>query len=273
MWPRLLVSRRAASPGCRSPRPQGPMLKPIENARQPADLEGGAKTYTTYCARCHGLDGSGGMGPPLARPRLRRAADEAAIIDILIERHSRHRDDGSLVAVRARDHAGDRLRSLAGAAARRSASRRSGSRAGDLRPRGLRDLPHRRWRGLGAGTRSHRRRHADEGRRSCESRCSIPARRVPSDRCRTSRMAIRPTWSCARSRAAGPRSSACASTRTRSPCSCAIPQGRLHSFRKADLQYLQPEPATSLMPSYRDTLNGGEINDLVAYLMMRRAAR
>ena len=49
-----------------------------------ADLEGGAKAYTVYCARCHGLDGTGGMGPPLARSRLRRAADQAAIIDIVM---------------------------------------------------------------------------------------------------------------------------------------------------------------------------------------------
>ena len=51
------------------------------------------------------------------------------------------------------------------------------------------------------------------------------------------------------------------------------PQGRLHSFRKAELQRLQPQPEMSLMPSYRDTLTAAEINDLVAYLMMRRAAR
>lgn len=50
-------------------------------------------------------------------------------------------------------------------------------------------------------------------------------------------------------------------------------QGRLHSFRKADLQRLQAAPDMSLMPSYRDALTGAEINYLVAYLMMRRAVR
>jgi cytochrome c oxidase cbb3-type subunit 3 len=62
---------------------QVPVVKPLARVTA-ADLEGGAKVYTTYCARCHGLDGTGGMGPPLAHPRLRRAADQAAIIDIVM---------------------------------------------------------------------------------------------------------------------------------------------------------------------------------------------
>src|SRR5512145_2779099 len=49
-----------------------------------ADLPSGARVFTMYCARCHGFDGSGGSGPPLARPRLRRAADTAAILDIIV---------------------------------------------------------------------------------------------------------------------------------------------------------------------------------------------
>ncbi len=48
------------------------------------DLTRGAKVFAGYCSRCHGADGTGGMGPPLARPRLRRAADDAGIIDILM---------------------------------------------------------------------------------------------------------------------------------------------------------------------------------------------
>jgi hypothetical protein len=51
------------------------------------------------------------------------------------------------------------------------------------------------------------------------------------------------------------------------------PQGRVHSFRKADLRRLQPEPETSLMPSYRGQLADTELDDLVAYLMTRQGAR
>ena len=50
---------------------QSPRPRPLENPSA-ADLERGGKVFTTYCARCHGLDGSGGMGPPLNRPKLRR---------------------------------------------------------------------------------------------------------------------------------------------------------------------------------------------------------
>ena len=120
-------------------------------------------------------------------------------------RHRRHtgdRDDGWLVALRARDHAGHRLCPLAGATTRGRAARRPGSRSHGLRPRGLRHLPHRRRRGLRSRTGSHRCRPPARCRRCCASRCSIPVPRGPNGPCRTSRMATPPTWSCVRSHAA-----------------------------------------------------------------------
>jgi cytochrome c oxidase cbb3-type subunit 3 len=62
---------------------QAPVPLPLESPTG-ADLASGAKAFATYCARCHGFDGSGGVGPPLTRARLRHAADEAGIIDILV---------------------------------------------------------------------------------------------------------------------------------------------------------------------------------------------
>ena len=56
--------------------------RPIGNPT-PADLERGATVFAESCARCHGLDGSGGAGPRLTRPKLSRAANEAAIIEIV----------------------------------------------------------------------------------------------------------------------------------------------------------------------------------------------
>jgi putative heme-binding domain-containing protein len=55
---------------------------PIENPTA-ADLDRGAAVFAVFCARCHGLDGSGGMGPPLTRPALRRAADDAELIGVI----------------------------------------------------------------------------------------------------------------------------------------------------------------------------------------------
>ena len=50
------------------------------------------------------------------------------------------------------------------------------------------------------------------------------------------------------------------------------PQG-LHSFRKRDLQRLVPEPGTSLMPSYGDSVKGRDLDDLIAFLLTLRGAR
>ncbi len=43
-------------------------------------------------------------------------------------------------------------------------------------------------------------------------------------------------------------------------------EGRLYSFRKADVQNIEKQAGRSLMPSYRDRLSASEIDDLVAYL-------
>jgi cytochrome c oxidase cbb3-type subunit III len=62
---------------------QAPVPKPLAHPTA-ADLTRGAKLFAGYCSRCHGADGTGGMGPSLTRPRLRRASDDAGIIDILM---------------------------------------------------------------------------------------------------------------------------------------------------------------------------------------------
>ena len=62
---------------------QAPVPGPLESPTA-ADLASGAKVFEKYCGRCHGFDGSGGVGPPLTRPRLRRAADESGVLDILV---------------------------------------------------------------------------------------------------------------------------------------------------------------------------------------------
>lgn len=43
----------------------------------------GRAHYIASCARCHGVDGGGGEGPPLARARLTRAPDDAALARII----------------------------------------------------------------------------------------------------------------------------------------------------------------------------------------------
>jgi cytochrome c oxidase cbb3-type subunit 3 len=57
------------------------------SARAQAGVAGetpdGRVHYIANCARCHGVDGGGGEGPPLARSRLPRAPDEGALLRII----------------------------------------------------------------------------------------------------------------------------------------------------------------------------------------------
>jgi putative heme-binding domain-containing protein len=49
--------------------------------------------------------------------------------------------------------------------------------------------------------------------------------------------------------------------------------GQLHSLRKDALESLAADPHATLMPSYRDTVRGKDLDDLVAYLMAQRVDR
>jgi putative heme-binding domain-containing protein len=48
-----------------------------------ADLARGKKLFEVHCALCHGPKGEGGRGPLLAQAKLRRAADDSALVKIL----------------------------------------------------------------------------------------------------------------------------------------------------------------------------------------------
>ena len=47
------------------------------------DLESARSNYVSICGRCHGVDGGGGEGPPLAVPVLHRAPDETSLLQII----------------------------------------------------------------------------------------------------------------------------------------------------------------------------------------------
>jgi putative heme-binding domain-containing protein len=48
-----------------------------------ADSPRGERLYLTHCARCHGLQGEGGRGPTLARPRLASASDDDTLRTVI----------------------------------------------------------------------------------------------------------------------------------------------------------------------------------------------
>lgn len=50
-----------------------------------ADLARGRQTFEAQCARCHGMQGTGGEGPDLTQPRLRHAPDAASLLRVIGE--------------------------------------------------------------------------------------------------------------------------------------------------------------------------------------------
>ena len=59
-----------------------PALAAAQGANEIAE---GKKLFTGLCVTCHGFDGAGGAGPPLNRPRLLSAPDDASLRNIIAE--------------------------------------------------------------------------------------------------------------------------------------------------------------------------------------------
>jgi cytochrome c oxidase cbb3-type subunit III len=49
------------------------------------DVRAGGVMFGQLCVTCHGFNGTGGMGPPLTRPKLLNAPDDAALRAIISE--------------------------------------------------------------------------------------------------------------------------------------------------------------------------------------------
>jgi putative heme-binding domain-containing protein len=250
---------------------QAPAPAPLKRATA-ADLKGGAHVYSTYCARCHGIDGTGGMGPPLARPRLRRARDEAAIIGILV-------DGVPGTAMMAAWSLSEREMRQVAAYVRSLGRRPPEPLPGDptkgqavyarLGCAACHIID-----GAGAGigpelTDIGRQRGAPFLRESVlDPVASRPERPVPYEPYAFPAYVVVRVRPRGGAEVVGVRLNEDAFT-----IQLRDQLGRVHSFRKADLERLQPEPETSLMPSYRDQLGGTELDDLVAYLMTRQGGR
>jgi cytochrome c oxidase cbb3-type subunit III len=250
---------------------QPPMPEPLDHPTA-ADLSNGAKVFATYCSRCHGFDGTGGMGPPLARPRLRRAHDERGILEILVNGVPGTAMMAAfwLSALETQQVAayilslGQRPEEpLPGDAARGAGVyARSGCAACHI------------IEGAGTGVGPEL---SDIGalRGAAFLRQSIldpaaarPERPVPFEPYGYPAYLIVRATPRGGSEIVGMRLNEDAFT-----IQLRDQQGLLHSLRKADLDRLTPEPGTSLMPNYRDVVKGQDLDDLVAYLMTRRADR
>src|SRR5687767_3193268 len=49
----------------------------------PDELARGQKMFGVHCARCHGIQGLGGVGPSLARPALPQAPDLKSLLGLI----------------------------------------------------------------------------------------------------------------------------------------------------------------------------------------------
>ena len=243
-----------------APRPR-PLVAPTS-----AEIAAGQRLFAAQCTRCHGQDGSGGSGPNLRVPRLRRAADDAALVAVIMDgvpgtsmAAAWQLSDAEVVPVAAY------VRSLG----RRSAEAVAGDAA---RGRAIYDgkggcavchIVSGKGRGLGPElTEVGARRGPEHLRQSLlEPAADFPHRAVPYE----------PTaYSAYRLLRAVPSTGApvvgFAVNEDTFTLQLRDASGALHSLRKTDLARVEKEASNTLMPSYKAVLTEGEIQDLVAYL-------
>lgn len=255
----------AAPPEARGQEPPEPLKDPTAE-----DLARGRTLFDSQCVVCHGIGGTGGRGPSLARAKLRRASDDQTLVDLLFEGVSGtamgpmwQLNDRELVQVAAY------VRSLGSVAPEvfpgdvargRQLFEGKGACAACHIVRGV---------GIGHGpdlTDIGARRGGAHLRESLvEPGASFPERAVFFEpRSFTTYLVVEAVTGDGR-QIVGQRVNEDTFT-----IQLRETDGTLHSLQKADLTALEKPPDTSPMPSYRDTLEPAEIEDLVAWLATLR---
>jgi cytochrome c oxidase cbb3-type subunit III len=257
----LLAAPTAAQP------PVAP--KPIASPTA-ADLSRGHALFDAQCARCHGIGGTGGLGPPLDRAKLRRAPDDESLLSLLTEGLPGTPMGGASLSERETAQVAAYVRSLGGAPAETLPGDPAHGKAiyegkgacatchivhgtgGGQGPE-LTDVGDRR------GSAYLRESLVDPG-------ASLPDRLVAHEPNSYAGYLVVRAVTGAGAEIVGARVNEDSFT-----IQLRDAAGRLHSLRKAELRSLEKKDGASLMPSYRGTLAHGEIDDLVAYLMTLRA--
>jgi cytochrome c oxidase cbb3-type subunit 3 len=234
-----------------------------------ADLESGKRAFALWCSRCHGLEGTGGMGPPLARPRLRRGTDQAAIVDILengipgtamlaawqLPEPELPQIAAYVLSLGQRPPEplpGDPDRGRAVYARAGCSACHIVDGAGEGYGPDLSDI------GALRGSSFLRQSLVDPS-------AARPERPVPYE------PYAFPAYVLVHAQPRGkPEVTGVCLNEDSFTIQLRDPEGHLYSFRKSDLERLEPEPHESLMPSYRELLSEAELDDLVSYLMTRR---
>jgi cytochrome c oxidase cbb3-type subunit 3 len=250
---------------------QAPTLPQPLASPSGADLDRGHALFDSQCARCHGIGGTGGMGPPLDRAKLRRAPSDEDLISVLVHGvpgtamggawQLSERETAQVAAyvrslgrVPTEELTGDPVRGQAiydgkGACATCHIVRGAGAGQGPE----LTDV------GAVRGSGHLRESLVDPG-------AHLPDRPVPYEPNTYAAYLVVRAVTRGGAEVVGARVNEDSFT-----IQVRDGAGRLHSLRKAQLRSLEKKQGASLMPSYRDTLTAAEIDDLVAYLMTLRA--
>jgi cytochrome c oxidase cbb3-type subunit III len=226
----------------------------------PDDVAQGKRLFQNNCAPCHGIDGSGGAGPALTRPKFARAPDNETLVELITggipDRGmppSWHLGLTGPKQVAAYVRALGQIKETAvtgNAASGRSVFDKSGC--------GACHIVNGEGSGLGPElTDIGLRRTAAVLRKTvAQPDSTIPQGFVM--------VAVQPKE--------GPEVRGMRVNEDSFTIQVKDASGRYHSFRKLDIVKLEKEPGKTLMPSYGSSLSSGDLDDLVAYLVSLRGA-
>ena len=228
------------------------------------DVEQGKAIFNGACVVCHGIEGGGAMAPPLNRPTLQAAPDDAALQMVIKEGipargmpRVRRFTDNELrqLAVYIRSLARSARAPITGNATAGAAVYDTMGCAGChiVRGQGGSFGPQLTNIGFARGPAYLRQAIVEPG-------AALPRSAVMGLRGYDEYLPIQVVMPDGRT-VRGVRVNEDAFT-----LQVREPSGALHSFRKAEIRSISKEPGASLMPSYRTRLTDTQLDDLVAYL-------
>ncbi len=245
----------------------GPALGAAQQTASADELARGRMHYVASCARCHGVNGGGGEGPPLARATLPRAPDDETLMALMnlgipgtAMTPSRWLSDEELRLV------ARYVRSLAPATAQGGVSTGDPGRGRALYERGRCASCHTVG-GFGTGrgpdlTSVGARRGPDYLREAVlDPAAALPRGLTAMPRDFVDYLVVRVVDGSGRE-VIGARLNEDSYT-----IQLKDVRGQVHSFDKLELRSLEKQYDRSLMRSYRDTFTAAEVDDLVSYLM------
>jgi putative heme-binding domain-containing protein len=236
----------------------------------PSDLVAGERLFESQCTRCHGVGATGGVGPALNRPRLRRAPTEEALVQVILGGvpgtammgfWNFSADEAKQVAAYLRWLGRRPPEVLPGDVTAGRALYEGKGKCGSCHILA----------GLGAGwapdlTDAGLRLNAGQLRQSLlEPGAAQPISPLPSVHGPyPAFLAVEVTT------AAGRLVRGTRVTEDDFTLVLRETEGRLRSFEKSALRWIRKIPGESPMPSYASILTEGELDDLVAYLASQR---